>query len=646
MKNALSYIQQHLVFRLGLLILLVVALVLGVSLGLLFYRSKLYVQQAAYHRASEVLDETVLHIKDIMDRTEAATADMERTVQQCLQPDSLLAYSRRMLEKNPDILGFTIAMKAGYFPQYEHPFSAYSLRWTDSIQTVVETQDYITQDWFRKPWEERHGCWLEPYIDNLPGELTSNEYNFSYAKPLYDLNGQQVGVLCTDLLLKWLSNVVTEVKPYPNSSAIMLGHDGRYIVHPDTDKLVRQTIFSDPDPKARKHVVPLGESMLAGQSGMQQLVVDGTNAHVFYRPLKRTGWSIAIVCPDSDVFSSYDRLLYSVWAVIGFSLLLLLLFCYLIIHRAIVPLNRLAASARRMADGHFDEGLPHSARLDTVGRLQNSFIVMEQSLHSHVNDIQKMNDEMEQQNKELQSAYQLVREADQRKTAFIQDMAHQIRTPLNIINGFTQVMAINYQELTDQELTDITLRMKSAAKAISRISRMLVASSAEGNRYVSHQTSVGCNDICREALATVLPPDSPLHPGVPAGQAPSVLFTTEVPDDFNICTDHRSLHYVLIELLDNACRFAPNGTITVGCRREGDDKVVFTVTDTGCGIAPDDRERIFSQFTKLDTFSEGIGLGLHLSQRTAHLLGGNLTLDESYSSGSRFVLTLPIRGEG
>ena len=636
MKNALSYIQKHLSLRLGFLILVVVALVLGVSLGLLFYRSKLYVQKAAYHHASQVLDGTAQNITDIMDRTEAATADMERTVRQCLQPDSLLAYSRRMLEQNPDILGFTIAMEPDYFPQYGRRFSAYSLRQGDSIVTVVEAHDYFSQEWYTKPLEKNLGCWLEPYIDNLPGELTSYEYNYSYSKPFHDDNGQVIGVLCTDLLLKWLSQAVTEVKPYPNSSAIMLGHDGRYIVHPDTNKLVRQTIFSDPDPKARKDVVPLGESMLAGQSGMQQLVVDGSNAHVFYRPLERTGWSIAIVCPDSDVFSSYDRLLYSVWAVIVLSLLLLLLFCYLIIHRAIVPLNRLAASARRIADGHFDEVLPHTNRPDTVGRLQNSFIVMEQSLHSHVNDIQKINDEMEQQNKELESAYQLVREADQRKTVFIQDMAHQIRTPLNIINGFTQVMAINYHELPANELNDITVRMKSAAKAISRISRMLVASSAEGSHYVSHQTSVGCNDICREALATVMPSVDP----------PSILFSTEVPDDFNIYTDRRSLLYILIELLDNACRFAPDGVVTVGCRKDGDNKVAFTVSDTGCGIAPDDRERIFSQFTKLDTFSEGIGLGLHLSQRTAHLLGGNLTLDESYSSGSRFVLTLPIRGEG
>ena len=166
---------------------------------------------------------------------------------------------------------------------------------------------------------------------------------------------------------------------------------------------------------------------------MWQMVVDGHPAHVFFRPLERTGWSIAIVCPDSDVFSGYNRLLYIIWGIIALSLLLLLVFCYQTIHRAIVPLDQLAASAQRIADGHFDETLPMSSRLDTVGQLQNSFVLMQQSLHSHVSELQRITAELEQQNQELQRASQLVREADQRKNAFMQDMAHEIRTPLNFI---------------------------------------------------------------------------------------------------------------------------------------------------------------------------------------------------------------------
>lgn len=637
MTNLITYIQQHLSLRLGLLILVVVGGIFGISLGLLFYQTKQKVEEEAVRHATLVLDETVNKISTIMDHTEFITASMERRAVANLQPDSLLSLTRQMLEEQPDIYGFTIAMKPDFFPSKGRCYSAYSLRQGDSIITVVEDKDYFEQIWYKSTWESKRPLWLEPYIDDTPGFLTSSEYNYSYVKPLYTPDGTPVGVLCTDLLLKWLSQTVTEVKPYPHSSAIMLGHDGRYIVHPDTAKLVRQSIFSDPDPEARQDIIPLGQSMLASQSGIWAMKVDGQPAHVFYRPLPRTGWSIAIVCPDSDVFSGYNQVLNIALAVIGLSLLLLLLFCYQIIRHAIVPLNQLATSAQRITDGHFDEKLPHSNRLDTVGRLQNSFVLMLQSLNSHIAKIQQMNDEMEQHNLELQQAYQLVREADQKKTEFIQDMAHQIRTPLNIISGFTQVISSGYQDLPPDALNDIKTRMKSSAQTISRITKMLEASAASNSQQQENPTksftAVSCNALCREAVEFISP------------QKPDTLtisVKSEIPDDFTIHTDRKTLFLILIELLGNATRFAPEGSITVGCKQLDDHTVALTVSDTGPGIAPADRSRIFNQFTKLNSFSEGIGLGLPLGRQNARLLGGELTLEESYTDGTRFIVTLPI----
>ena len=635
MTNLITYIQQHLSLRLGLLILVVVGGVFGVSLGLLFYQTKQKVEEEAVRHATLVLDETVNKISNIMDHTEAVTASMERRAIANLQPDSLLSLTRQMLEEQPDVYGFTIAMKPDFFPSKGRCYSAYSLRQGDSITTVVEDKDYFEQIWYKSTWDSKRPLWLEPYIDDTPRFLTSSEYNYSYIKPLYTSDGTPIGVLCTDLLLKWLSQTVTEVKPFPHSSAIMLGHDGRYIVHPDTAKLVRQSIFSDPDPEARQDIIPLGQSILAGQSGIWAMKVDGQPAHVFYRPLPRTGWSIAIVCPDSDVFSGYYQVLNIALAVIGLSLLLLLLFCYQIIRHAIVPLNQLATSAQRITDGHFDEQLPHSNRLDTVGRLQNSFILMLQSLNSHINKNRQMNDEMEQHNQELQQAYQLVREADQQKTEFVQDMAHQIRTPLNIISGFTQVISSSYQDFPEDVLTDITTRMKSSANTISRITKMLGAASASPQQENSTRefTAVACNALCREAVESV----STQKP-----ETVTITIESNVPDDFTIQTDRKGLFMILVELLGNAIRFAPEGSITIGCKQLDKRTVTLTVSDTGAGIAPADRSRIFNQFTKLDSFSEGIGLGLPLSRQKARLLGGELTLDENYTDGTRFIVTLPI----
>ena len=150
-----------------------------------------------------------------------------------------------------------------------------------------------------------------------------------------------------------------------------------------------------------------------------------------------------------------------------------MLFCYQTVRRAVQPLRQLDEQAKRIAEGHFDEPLPQSPRHDSVGRLQNSFILMQQSLAQTVSDIRLANEELEQHNDELAAATQLKLDTNRRKAAFIQDMYHEIRTPLNIISGFSQVLTASHHAIPDDEVSDITARMRESACDISRLTRQL-----------------------------------------------------------------------------------------------------------------------------------------------------------------------------
>jgi signal transduction histidine kinase len=99
---------------------------------------------------------------------------------------------------------------------------------------------------------------------------------------------------------------------------------------------------------------------------------------------------------------------------------------------------------------------------------------------------------------------------------------------------------------------------------------------------------------------------------------------------------------VLSELLHNANKYTQKGNITISCIQPDSQSVCFMVSDTGPGIAQELHEHVFSQFTKLDDFSEGLGMGLTLCRKLAGLLGGQITLDAAYTKGARFVLTLPV----
>ena len=411
-----------------------------------------------------------------MDETELVTDFMAATIPRHLHPDSLLAFSRRTVQENAFLTGFAISMEPNFFPEMGRYFSAYSLRdrETDSITTVREGPfEYFEAVWYKTPRTLGAPCWIDAFDDYNEGTLSSPDILCSYCCPMRDTDGRYVGSITSSLTLKWLSQAVTALKPYPHSSAIMIGRDGTYLVHPDTAKLFRETIFSDAPQQVRRVIESMGRNMLAGHSGMTETMVDGLPAFILYRPVQRTGWSIAIVCPQSDVFARYYRLLFAVCFVIGLGLVLLMLFCYQTVRRAVQPLRQLDEQVNRIAEGQFDEPLPPSSRHDSVGRLQNSFIRMQQALAQSVSDIRRVNDELEQHNDELAAATLLKQETNRRKSAFIQDMYHEIRTPLNIIGGFTQVLAASLHGLPDEEVDDITTRMRESAQDISRLTRQL-----------------------------------------------------------------------------------------------------------------------------------------------------------------------------
>ena len=96
---------------------------------------------------------------------------------------------------------------------------------------------------------------------------------------------------------------------------------------------------------------------------------------------------------------------------------------------------------------------------------------MQQAISTHIAELQRITDETMQRNQELQQASEMVRKANKRRMVFVQDMAHEVRTPLNIVSGFTQVIMENYNDLPAEELTDITQRMRQAADTVTRLAR-------------------------------------------------------------------------------------------------------------------------------------------------------------------------------
>ena len=236
--------------------------------------------------------------------------------------------------------------------------------------------------------------------------------------------------------------------------------------------------------------------------------------------------------------------------------------------------------------------------------------------------------------KELSRAYSQALESDKMKTAFIQNISHEVRTPLNIISGFSQVIANPELDADINERREIArMTQKNARLITTLIDEMLLVSLNETSEEAKKENMVDINDLMRDLLQET---QSNLS------SKTTTRFDTTLADDFKILTNEYMLKIIINALIDNAVKNTPEGTITLKAGRPTGNELTLTVEDTGCGIPAAEAEHIFERFVKLDTFKEGIGLGLPLCRILIETLGGTVRLDTAYTTGARFIVTLPI----
>lgn len=233
--------------------------------------------------------------------------------------------------------------------------------------------------------------------------------------------------------------------------------------------------------------------------------------------------------------------------------------------------------------------------------------------------------------KQLKRAYDHAMESDRMKDAFIRNMSHEVRTPLNVIAGFAQVLA-------DPDLSPSPEKRKEMAEMIqknnylitSQIDEMIELALNESGGEIVKDDKVDINKM----LQTLVKEKSKY-----VAEGVSMLVDTMLADDYSITTNREMLRRAMIIVVDNAIKYTQKGTITLGAN-VADGQLTLSVEDTGCGIPPQEAEHIFERFVKLNTFKEGIGLGLPLCRTIVTRLGGTIRLDTSYQRGARFVITL------
>jgi len=444
-------------------------LLLFISLAVMLYFSREALMDEAKHDVELTLEGTMEHIDNVLMSVERSTYNIYMDLQAHLdKPERMLTYSQKIVETNPLVVGCAIVFRPGYYPGKDL-YMAYMHRkggstsvdeglGTTEIECLQRFTDrpYTEQIWYTEPMEKLEACWVGP----LKNEDAEDEALITFCLPIFD-KGECVGVVATDMAIEQLTEIILSVKPTPNSYSVLLNSKGSFIVHPDEKKLTRETVFNQLKYNAEPSVKEAANAMLSGQTGYAPFHLDNKDWYVFYRPfdrevscgqpMEKLGWSAGLVYLEDDYLGSYNFLLYMVLAITILGILVFLVLFRLFIHRQTKPLRMLTRYAQRIAEGNYDITVPNAQNADEIGKLQDHFQKMQQSLAAKAAELEQLTKRLKQRNEDLRKAYSQAQGSDRMKATFLHYMTTQMAEPANRIEKSVIKLVNNFSDITPQE---------------------------------------------------------------------------------------------------------------------------------------------------------------------------------------------------
>ena len=436
-------ITKTLSFRLSLTVIAALATLLLAALLIIFVFSRKAVKEEALHDAGQTLEATMQRIDNILLKVEQSSGNIYwKLLPHIHQPEKLELYTRKLVETTPYITDCTIT--------WDTDSNA-----TDSIFTG----------------------WINPEKKNANAITT-------FRLPVFD-GRRKVGVMDVDISLALISKLVLEAKPSPNSFCTLLKNDGTVIVHPDSVALNKNILEFVKN--GHPSMAEAAQAMLDGGTGYKYFDLDGEDYYVFYKPferaevmgraLTRLGWSAGVIYPEDDIFGDYNRLLYTVLIIAVIGLVLLFLSCRFYIRHQLLPLRKLEKSAQHIAEGDYDKPIRYSRRRDEVGRLQNHFREMQQSLATRMGEMKQLSETLKERGEELQATYEQAQAAERMKTNFLYNMSDQMMSPVEGIRKRVQTISNTNGKLTEEETNQLVDGIQQRGEKVTALLNQLISES-------------------------------------------------------------------------------------------------------------------------------------------------------------------------
>ena len=312
--------RKSLQTRSTIIVLVLAAVLIELTSLVQYFYARQGIREGLEHRAKTELQLKGLEIQRVMTAVETAADNSVWMIEQQLAyPDSLRGILRQIVKKNPMIIGTAVGFEPNFYPKYGRWFEPYATRTEDGFIEVVqigsEEHDYHQMEWYSKPKELGKGYWSEPYFD----KVGAMKMLCTYAVPIHDSKGRTVGVVGADVSLDWLGNLLNANPIYPSAYNLLISRTGKLMACPVESLILNANIHEATARVEDTTVNRINQQIMSGISGQATVINEqGEKDYVYYAPVEgETGWSMAVVCSDRDIFKSLRQ--------VAFNLLLLML---------------------------------------------------------------------------------------------------------------------------------------------------------------------------------------------------------------------------------------------------------------------------------------------------------------------------------